>query len=106
MSGGGVFTPEQVAAMRERLAELTAEFLRESDPQALAGVQGPALYKQLAERKQRTGYLLAAISDLQRILERVPAGPAATAGDGAADAVAEAKRLGAQLRERLKGGLQ
>lgn len=100
MSAALVFTPEQLAALRARLAELTDEFLRESDPQALAGVQGAELHKAQSGRKQRSGYLLAAISDLQRILERVPAAPAA--GDDAADRVAEAKRLGAQLRERAK----
>lgn len=99
---GAVFTPDHLAAMRARLAELTEEFLRESDPQALAGLHRAELRTLLAARKQRTGYLLAAISDLQRILERVPASSSASAGDAAADTVAEAKRLGAQLRERAK----
>jgi hypothetical protein len=105
MTAPRVFTPEQVAEMRERLAELTAEFLRESDPQSLVGVQGADLHKLLRDRKQRTGYLLAAIGDLQRILERIPVAPGAAAAgdDSTAERVAEAKRLGAQLRERAKG---
>lgn len=101
---GAVFTLEQVAAMRARLDELTAEFLRCSDPRELADKGGTELQKLLVDRKQRIGYLLAAISDLQRILERVPGATAPAAGDdGAADRIAEAKRLGAQLRERAKG---
>lgn len=100
---GAVFTSEQLAALRERLAELTAEFLRWSDPRDVTDKSGAELQKLLVDRKQRCGHLLAAISDLQRILERVPAGAPAPAGESAADRVAEAKRLGAQLRERAKG---
>jgi len=106
MSAPRVFTDEQLAAMRSRLDELTAEFLRESDPQALAGAHGAELQKGLRDRKQRTGYLLSAISDLQRILERVPAGPGESAGDTKGQTVAKARELGAAVRARLKDGLQ
>lgn len=106
MSASGVFTPDQVAEMRERLAELHAEFMRESDPKAWPDTHTESAKLQRYHRKQHCTHLLKMMGELHRILERVPQGPAEAVGDATAQKLAEAKRLGAAIRERMKDGLQ
>jgi hypothetical protein len=101
-----VFTPEQVAAMRQRMAELHAEFMAESDPAAWPRLPTETDKVNVYRRKLHSRALLRMMADLQRILERIPAPAGRTAGDETAQHVAEARKLGAALRERLKGGVQ
>jgi hypothetical protein len=100
------FAPEQVEQMRARLNELHAEFMRESDPQMWPNVNGESPKEQRYYRKLHCTSLLKLLGELQRILERIPEPAGRTAGDSTAQHVAEARALGAALRQRLKDDLQ
>ena len=98
------FSPAQVEAMRQRLAELFDEFMRESDPRMWPNVDGESPKEQRYYRKLHCTSLLKMLGELQRILERVPMPAGRTAGDATARHVAEARELGKALKQRLTDG--
>ena len=106
MSASTVFTPEQVAQMRERLNDLHAEFMRESDPAMWPPVTGESPKEQRYYRKLHCTSLLKTMGELQRILDRIPAPAGRTEGAATARHVAEARELGKAIRQRLKDELQ
>lgn len=102
-----VFTPEQVAAMRQRLNELHAEFMTASRPDSWPRKLDE--YNEAAEaraQKLHCTHLLRMMGELQRILDRVPQQGPVPEGDATAEHVAKARELGAVIRQRMKDGLQ
>jgi hypothetical protein len=96
-----VFTPEDTDSLRVRLREVFDELMRLSDV-----ATWPTERKERYQRLQECRELTWLIADLQRVLDRGPRGSSEPAGDGTAELVADAKRRGDELRQRMKGPVQ
>lgn len=95
-----VFTVDERTRLEQRMRELVAEYLRESDPKSWPTLDGIAQQQQRFWQKKHRGQLLAEITALQAVLRNAPRQrPIADDSDGAR-LIREAKAKAAELRKQ------